>query len=174
MIGEYEHAPPPAAKQKTGFVYELVDPRNGDCKYVGITFCPEKRLKQHRYRDWDGNERLGWWKDELFRHGEFPQMNILEEGVSAAEIFEKEASWCKKKSQDGFDLLNKPVGRIKKSDLFTPADSAVVGDFADEVLSLLITVIDAYKGRLPTKVFNSLWAAYTKTQDAKHQCPNAP
>lgn len=159
---------------KTGVVYELVDPRDGSCRYVGATFDAARRHRQHCDMTWQVNIRLSDWKDELYRAGLSPAMNVLESDIPALELFEKEKLWCRVKSQSGAALLNLPTGKITKADLFTPADSAVVGDFSDEICRLIGVVLERYSGKLPTKVYNALWKARDAATKAKWSCPHPP
>lgn len=58
-------------------VYALVDPRNEEVRYIGLTNAPEIRLGAH-IRSKHGIERTGWIA-ELKSQGLEPRMVILEE-----------------------------------------------------------------------------------------------
>lgn len=151
---------------KTGIVYELVDPRDWRCRYVGVTINRDKRRNDHRSPvSYQGNNGLLLWKDELCSTGLFPVMKVIEEEVEKSVLFDRELFWVRKKVQEGCELLNLPSGRIKRSDLFRPQDTAACLKFIEEALSLLRSVESRYGHRLPAGVIDK-WLRATQAMQA--------
>jgi hypothetical protein len=59
----------------TGFIYGLVDPRDGTIRYVGKGYDPKARTKQHLKAS--HNPRVNKWVSELREIGLRPKLKIL-------------------------------------------------------------------------------------------------
>ena len=92
-------------KPKFIHIYTLVDPRNGQVRYVGKTVDPKNRLSVH-LKDGDRTYRGNWIKS-LKREGYTPEMRTLEIVSSAGtEWQEREKFWIQFYRQQGFQLTN--------------------------------------------------------------------
>lgn len=102
----------------TGEVYMLVDPRTNKCRYVGLTTVTESRQAQHEdCRVYQGNIALLRWKQELARQGDVPLFVVLESDIPGDGLTQRERHWVRVKISEGCELLNRPVGAIKRTDL---------------------------------------------------------
>lgn len=129
----------------SGIVYELLDPRDMRCRYVGQTFCLKKRESQHMQRNsYQGNMPLFNWKLELARLSLQPILRVIEDGISPAVINERERFWCEQRSNEGFELLNRPVGSIRKEDLFGKPQRAEIAVSIKELREMLIAIRSRY------------------------------
>jgi hypothetical protein len=129
----------------SGVIYELLDPRNMSCRYVGQSFDVEKRKKQHlQVYSYQGNYPLFEWKGELARLKLTPILSIIESNVSATSINERERYWCQRRSNDGCVLLNRPVGSIRKEDLFGMAARGEIVVAVRELREMLLAINDRY------------------------------
>jgi len=153
---------------KTGWVYELIDPRNGQCRYVGCTMNFENRKKRHI--TWAFQSRkLDAWKQELCDDGGLdPEVQIIESGIPRSVLRERELHWVRDRVSGGFQLLNMPSGRIKKEDLFQPSDAMICMEHADEILGVIDEILKRCENRIPTKAFNHLWKAQQSVLSLKH------
>ena len=63
----------------TQYIYALVDPRDDAIRYVGKSYRPERRLREHIKEARDGNKthRCNWLR-ELGREGVKPEMVLIE------------------------------------------------------------------------------------------------
>jgi len=136
-----------------GAVYELIDPRDGRCRYVGQTFFPRERSRQHKAKRpvHQQNSDLLRWKQELSDLGLSPQFRIIEDAIPAVEINEKESYWCRSRSDEGFDLLNRPVAHITKGDLFGSLQRADLAMAAGEMIEALLAMLMRVNGKLPKR-----------------------
>jgi predicted GIY-YIG superfamily endonuclease len=64
-------------RELTYTVYALTDPRDNDIRYIGITYDPDRRLKEHLSSS-DSNVLKGKWANELRQLGLTPRMQLLE------------------------------------------------------------------------------------------------
>lgn len=87
------------------YIYGLIDPRDNEIKYIGITNKPKVRLSQHRRAD-DKRDTKGRWVIELRNIGLKPDMIILFETGSISEASEKEFEYQELYNKDG-KLLSK-------------------------------------------------------------------
>lgn len=89
-------------------VYVLVDPRNDEIKYVGMTSNPIARLTQHQ---WDRAIPEKYeWVQELKAAGMMARMEILESELTEyLDAIEKEANWIKYYLSVGYKLFNRGV-----------------------------------------------------------------
>lgn len=89
---------------KTGFIYGLVDPRNGAVCYVGQTICKlSKRLVEHCAAP--HTKALCKWVNELEREGLKPLIELLEE-VPRECLNAYEDYWMGEMAYRGMYLLN--------------------------------------------------------------------
>jgi len=91
---------------KPGCVYELIDPRTDETRYIGATVHPDKRLEQHK-KD-PVNPDLGAWLDELEASGLEPELNVLKR-VSRDSLGDEEMAVIQSKAES-CDLLNTEKG----------------------------------------------------------------
>jgi hypothetical protein len=85
------------------YIYKLIDPRNGEPRYVGQTTKPAVRIKQHR------SVRCNWstraWKEELLSLGLHPELEVIEE-TNDRRWHEREQYWIKRLRSEGANLFN--------------------------------------------------------------------
>lgn len=126
----------------TGVIYELIDPRDGSCRYVGKTFDPGHRKASHLAKKpvWQHNAPLHRWKHELSDSGLQPIFSIIEAGVEPAYINNREREWCAKRSSDGCRLLNARVGSIRGIDLVHGGVLAEAAESAIEIRDILFSI----------------------------------
>jgi hypothetical protein len=90
-------------------IYSLVDPGNGEIRYVGKSQHPQQRLYFHLHASASEITHCYRWIDRLKRQGLRPTMIILEDnpidGDSAAEI-----RWIAQLRNAGCDLTNTADG----------------------------------------------------------------
>jgi hypothetical protein len=156
-------------KNMRGSVYELLDPRDGSCRYVGMTFNVAARERSHadsRSFQWS----LSDWKCELNSIGLRPVMRVIESGIKAEDILERERHWCRERVSSGARLLNKPAGRITRSDLFSPSDSLLISEVCDQMQDL-ISIVFRYGSSLPKNVEKAALKARCCTTNLKHSLP---
>jgi hypothetical protein len=156
-------------KDMRGSVYELLDPRDGSCRYVGMTFNETARGRAHadsRSFQWS----LIHWKSELKSVGLKPAMRVIESGIKAEDILERERHWCRERVRAGARLLNKPSGRITKSDLFSPSDSLLISEVCDRIHDLL-SIVFTYGATLPPNVAKAATKVSGCTNNLKHSLP---
>lgn len=87
----------------TTFIYELIDPRTGQTRYVGKTDRPDRRLDQHLIDN--HNQFKQRWIQELAQLSLRPKLTILDE-VPSNQWVEHERQWIQRKKDSGCDLLN--------------------------------------------------------------------
>lgn len=156
-------------KGMRGSVYELLDPRDKSCRYVGMTFNVDARERSHadsRSFQWSLSE----WKCELKSIGLEPVMRVIESGIKAEDILERERYWCRERISAGARLLNRPAGRITKSDLFSPSDSLLISEVCDQIQDLL-SIVSKYGSSLPKNVAKAVAKARGCTTNLKHSLP---
>ena len=61
------------------FIYSLIDPITNEVRYVGKTYNPEKRYKQHIYKSKIGKTHRDFWIQKLIKIGQKPIINVIEE-----------------------------------------------------------------------------------------------
>jgi hypothetical protein len=86
------------------FVYELIDPRTNEPRYVGITVNPNLRFEQHMSDKQNDKKRI--WIQELSDARLEPRMKILEVAESYDEGRQKEKDWIKARLTGGHCLTN--------------------------------------------------------------------
>ena len=89
----------------TVYIYSLIDPRNGEIKYVGKTKDLDVRLKSHLHDAKRTNTPKNAWILKLRRLGLKPQMEMLEE-VPEPEWPKAERKWIAKLRRKGCPLKN--------------------------------------------------------------------
>lgn len=135
-----------------GVIYELLDPRTGQCRYVGQTFALESRRKAHEsMKSQRTNPALYSWKQELKAQGVAPDLRVVEDGICASRINERERFWCAQRSNAGSKLLNMPAGHIRRADLFGAQERAEIAVAVDELIELVHALRGRLDGRLPVR-----------------------
>lgn len=158
--------------KKHGCVYELIDPRDNSCRYIGVTFNADQRYKQHcNCTVFQGNAQMLRWKHELESVGLKPTMNILESPIDAEVLLDREVEWCRTRANEGCDLLNRPVGKIKRADLFPRVDSEIAREFAQESVMLLEEVWRRYGNEMPSNSFRLLDKAIQQIRNFRYSLP---
>lgn len=97
---------------KKGFVYELVCPISGECRYIGKTIQSlNARLYKHKYNRRDGRSRKNSWLVSLENGGVLNELRIrvLEECDSSL-LNDREIYWIAKYREEGFKLTNTTIG----------------------------------------------------------------
>lgn len=86
------------------FIYELIDPRDEQCRYVGITINPNLRFRQHLAGD-SNHEKKAWL---LSLQGEEiePRMSIIEIVDDMEKAQEQEKYWVQYRIDEGCLLTN--------------------------------------------------------------------
>jgi len=90
------------------YIYALVDPRDGQIKYIGQTINPDFRLnshKKHKATFNSGGSYKSHWVRELYRLGLTPRMELLKE-VSKEQADEIEKETIKAYQEAGHKLVN--------------------------------------------------------------------
>lgn len=130
----------------SGTIYELIDPRNNKCRYVGQTFDVQKRKAQHEIQNaYQGNQRLYEWKRSLWKDGQqTPKLLIIESEVSLLEINEREKFWVATRANEGCDLLNCAVGCISNLDLMGEPGRLEAAASLREVREMLIAIRERF------------------------------
>jgi hypothetical protein len=153
----------------TGVIYELIDPRDMSCKYVGQTFCLEKRSVQHRNtREFQGNTDLFFWKSDLAKAGLSPIIKVIEENVDASKINERERFWCAQRSNEGSVLLNRPVGAIRREDLFGSAHRAEIAAEVGLLREMLLAIGNRYSLPVGHRISKEFWKCEKALLKLKH------
>ena len=106
-------APLPSLKRGSSYVYQLLDPLNGDPKYIGLALNPRKRLADHRSAARRGESHLvyHWWCAVVKRScGHHPVMRVIE-GPIEDDIFTRpaecaELAWENAHRRVGIELVN--------------------------------------------------------------------
>lgn len=132
----------------TGTVYELLDPRDGECRYVGKTVSAQKRKQQHEsLRAHQCNGPYSRWKHELHLSGLSPSFCVIESGIPLPELNERERHWVRERSSAGFDLLNCRVGHIRGEDLVSDDDMRATSEIIKHAKECL--VFASLQSRIP-------------------------
>ena len=92
---------------ETAYIYNLIDPRTDEVRYVGKTTHPERRLRRHIVAE--GTTPCHDWLSQLRRLGLCPEMKILEE-TKADDWAERERFWIANLRETGCKLTNVSVG----------------------------------------------------------------
>jgi hypothetical protein len=89
---------------ETGYIYALIDPRDGAVRYIGQTTGPLlKRRAEHYYSP--TNQYTRKWIAELREAGVRPDIKALEE-VAIDDLDSREFYWIVACRERGADLLN--------------------------------------------------------------------
>jgi predicted GIY-YIG superfamily endonuclease len=86
-------------------VYALLDPRNEETRYIGISHNAEKRYQQHLYK-YDKNKHKSIWIAELQAIGLRPVLSIIEQTENKLQAVVHEEYWIHYYLQDGANLTN--------------------------------------------------------------------
>jgi predicted GIY-YIG superfamily endonuclease len=73
-------------------IYALVDPLDGNTKYIGMSKNAKRRFKQH-LRLLDGNKCKNTWIDYLRGYGFLPELRIIEVVHDIITAKERETYW---------------------------------------------------------------------------------
>ena len=86
------------------YVYGLIDPRDNQIHYVGITQnSPARRLASHIS---GGASAKDGWLTALIDVGFLPRIAVLQQAETYSEIFELETWWIKIAEQVGWPITN--------------------------------------------------------------------
>jgi len=152
MISDVDASPlHPLVRHASGVVYELIDPRDGMCRYVGQTFDAAQRKRTHTAPTpvYQQNTQLHKWKAELASLGMAPEFRVIEARIPAERINEQESFWCRDRADDGCELLNRPVGNVRKGDLLGSPKRHEMARGAREVRQMLMALQDQVAEKLP-------------------------
>ncbi len=100
--------------RQTAYIYTLADPRTGEIRYVGKTFCMRKRFYDHICcKNKRNNKRTAWIKS-LLKDGLKPKMEVLEtiENASDEDWAQCEMFWISTLKFYGCDLVNGDSGGL--------------------------------------------------------------
>lgn len=120
-------------------IYALVDPRNGEVRYIGKTTNLEARTRTHQdWRSFQGNLPKYDWTCELARAGLKPTVRVLEEMAEdwmVGDVLNSaERRWIAHGRAQGWPLLNQ--ASMPKNGL-SDAEKAIVFKEVDELMSTL-------------------------------------
>ena len=87
------------------FIYVLIDPRNDEKKYVGMSKDPYKRLAEHIYDIKREKTKKSNWIKKLINLNLKPKLEILIE-TSELDVEYWESHFIKKFKEEGYILLN--------------------------------------------------------------------
>jgi hypothetical protein len=161
-------------KDGTGDVYELIDPRNGQSRYVGCTLNFERRKRQHMTWGYQ-NRELELWKTELFQEaGLKHEVRLIETGIPRDLLRARELHWIRERASQGCELLNMPSGRIRKEDLLPISDALICAEQVDEILEILGDIRERLDGRCPSKAVGCLLKAMRSVSQIKNSLPGIP
>lgn len=90
------------------FIYALIDPDNGDIRYIGKSIRPVQRLQNHMNEI--SNCHRSHWLQSLKRNGQKPDMVILEEIRGDWPWQESERYWIARGRREGWPLTNNTDG----------------------------------------------------------------
>lgn len=93
---------------KPVFIYALVDPENGDIRYIGKSIRPEQRLQNHMNEV--SNCHRSHWLQSLKRQALKPDLIILEEIRGAWPWQHSERYWIARGRREGWPLTNSTDG----------------------------------------------------------------
>lgn len=91
----------------SAYIYVLIDPRTNECRYVGKTVNPQKRLGQHlseRRASYRKN-----WVQSLLNQNVVPEMIIIDQ-APRSEIDDLECFWISYLKYIGASLVNRTKG----------------------------------------------------------------
>ena len=89
------------SQDKEYFLYELIDPRDNSCKYIGISNNLQARSETHKYSK---NKELSLWITTLKKINKKPNMKIIKKG-NYKKMLKEEEKRIKIKSKSG-NILN--------------------------------------------------------------------
>lgn len=97
---------PMNSTDKVTYIYALIDPRDGQPRYVGKTIDPTKRLNGHINPKRKCNCHSANWIRQLVKAGFMPEMKIIEEVKPGDDWKERERFWIQKYQEMGYSLTN--------------------------------------------------------------------
>lgn len=92
------------------YIYELIDPRTNEVRYVGASNDPKMRYSHHLGRLDGGAEKIAWLK-ELAELKLKPILNIRESHEDRNEALLRETYWITQHLSEGQRLVNIKHGR---------------------------------------------------------------
>ena len=99
-------------------IYALVDPRNNEIKYVGITTDVYKRFVQHMGDKTSSLDKKTWLQElkdaQIIFH-----METLEQATSVDQALDREEYWIQHCISEGYQLFNKVLTRNHKHAMLT-------------------------------------------------------
>ncbi len=95
-------------------IYALVDPFDGQVRYVGLTNDPARRLGEHQ-RDRDNYDKAAWVQRLALYH-QRPMLRELERVRGEAAAHAAEAWWIAAYTRRGYRLLNAEPGWRQEKD----------------------------------------------------------
>jgi len=155
-----------AGDAMTGVIYFLRDPRDGACRYVGQTTDPSSREMNHaNSRVFQGNVALLNWKWSLSSNGLSPTFEIVQSGIPISELNTREREWIVKQATSGCQLLNRPVGAIKSTDLCTAHERESCRAMLNEARDMVQCVMTVSRVVASSKDGKTLWKIDTLLRD---------
>jgi hypothetical protein len=100
------------------YIYELIDPRTGEVRYVGISNNPKMRYSHH-LGCFDGGLEKNDWIKGLQSEGLNPTLNIREKQEDRLAALERERYWIMTYLGNGNDLVNVQYGHSSKTRYIT-------------------------------------------------------
>lgn len=100
------------------FIYALLEPENGEIRYIGKTDNPNLRYAQHLDRERFSNHHKSRWILSLLRKGLYPIMEIVEE-CDSSDVGNREIFWIAYYRNLGKKLTNMADGGIGGNTLTT-------------------------------------------------------
>lgn len=77
---------------RTLSIYGLIDPRTGECRYVGKAVNPQRRLRDHLWAI-SGKSHKNSWLKNLLAAGLVPELTIIDSGVALEDANTAEQFW---------------------------------------------------------------------------------
>lgn len=93
------------------YIYALIDPRDNEARYIGVTKDVYSRLDRHVKNASKVDDRKGRWISELEKLGLSPELEILETIKGGPDVvdeiaLERERFWTNEFLKSGASLLN--------------------------------------------------------------------
>lgn len=88
------------------YIYALVDPRDSQTRYIGVTSNPTQRLRRHIKAHKSEAKKKNTWVSELKMAGVRPVQIILQQVPTQVEADGAEAYWIRHFRDLGAKLLN--------------------------------------------------------------------
>jgi len=101
----------------TSCIYALKDPRTDEIHYIGQSYNPAQRLKEH-LADTSDSPKVRWL-NELSEARLEPRMQVIEAGLTALEANESENWWISEGVEEGWPLTNLINSKSRKPSDFS-------------------------------------------------------